>query len=135
MPKQKFPKLGDPNFFPCRCSKKSRRQVKRMRKKAFALLGIGTENRYGYTPTEEDLFGNIVFSLLLDYNAAITGIHADQWFGVGTETYDKKEGTDLPTFSTFNMCDDPMDGIIAAYMAYQKKFGHERKRDKEGSWV
>lgn len=64
--------------------------------------------------SDEGFLGYVVMALVLDHNAAITGIYADQWFAVAAQS---------SKFSTYIQCDDPAHGLAATLRAFEGQAG------------
>lgn len=72
--------------------------------------------------TPEDMLSAVVFDLAWEHEAAITGLHADQWAGVAAQ------GQDM---STFIQCDRVEHGVAATWKAFAD---HPKKEEQqEGS--
>jgi hypothetical protein len=104
--------------FMCRCSPEEEQACDE-------LLAYVKEELGG---TGENLVSRIVMDLAWSYHADITGIYADQWFGVTSEAQCRKG--EEPEFSTFVQCDMVEDGMAATWAAWREKYGEERKWPK-----
>lgn len=85
--------------FVCICSEEGRLNAE--------MLMVEVCGRLKCTP--ESLLTHVVMDLAWGFEAAITGLHADQWFGVAAQ------GKEM---STFIQCDRVEHGVAATWKAF-----------------
>jgi hypothetical protein len=100
--------------FICTCSEDGKAEAEALMNEVCERLKCNREN----------MLSAVVFSLVWDYEAAITGLHADQWAGVSAE------GKDL---STFIQCDHVEHGVAATWKAFADHTSKEASDDHQTS--
>ena len=108
---------GSPEFedFICTCDE-GRRQLlaAALREEVRARIAAGSDERGPHEVTWETFVTDLVWSLNWDFNAHITEIACNQWFGVWAEAYDG-------TFKTRIECDAVEDGLAATWRAFAER--------------
>lgn len=73
-------------------------------------LSKETDEHLGFEVTDSNFVDSIVWSLSLDFNANITGIHSDQWHAVAAKDY--------AGWRTYIQCDQVEHGLAATWKAF-----------------
>jgi hypothetical protein len=103
------PRQPDFTDFVCTCDDDGVAEARALRAEVLARLPVGSEVRWDVTA--ENFVSAIVSSLNWDFQARVTGVPADQWFGVQAESNDG-------SFTTFVQCDLVEDGFAATWKAF-----------------
>lgn len=111
--------------FICTCDDERRARASALRDDVRARLAAGSEERPPHDVTSDTFVSDLVWSLNWDFNARITEIASDQWFGVWAEAYDG-------TFKTRIQCDAVEDGLAATWRAFAEQ-PRTRSFDSEAS--
>lgn len=100
--------------FICTCDDGRRANAAALREDVRARLAAGSEERHPHDVTSDTFVSDLVWSLNWDFNAHITEIACDQWFGVWAEAYDG-------SFKTRIECDAVEDGLAATWRAFSER--------------
>ncbi len=100
--------------FICTCDEERRSRAAALRESVRARLAAGSDERAPHEVTAQTFVTDLIWSLNWDFDAHITEIACDQWFGVWAESYDK-------TFKTKIQCDSVEDGLAATWSAFAER--------------
>lgn len=97
--------------FICTCDEDGRSRAAHLRDEVKRRLSEGSPNQGPHSVDDTNLVSEVVWSLNWDFDAEITQIASDQWFGIWAATRDG-------AFKAVIQCDSLEDGFAATWKAF-----------------
>lgn len=101
----------DFDAFVCTCEQDGREAAAKLRAEVKRRLAEGSPNQGPHEVNDGNFVTEVVWSLNWDYDAQVTQIASDQWFGIWA-------ATDDGSFKTLIQCDSLEDGFAATWKAF-----------------
>ena len=100
--------------FVCTCDEDGRKAAAELRAEVKRRLAAGSPNQGAHHVDDSNFVSEVVWSLNWDFDAQITQIASDQWFGIWA-------AADDGSFKTLIQCDALEDGFAATWKAFAER--------------